>query len=162
MAKIELYIECRSCNGTGVYIGMAERDGAAVVCRTCKGAGKEHFVLEYTEFTGRKLREDVKRVYLSGHGYVIAPRQLDVDGIGRVDLGAEGVSYDEFLSGKLPTHIKALGCPMMADQLACHAVKGFTDKCHYLNGGWLSYIPRCANRANMAECWGRFEEARDV
>jgi len=32
--------ECSACKGTGLYVGMAEREGAAVVCSRCKGTGK--------------------------------------------------------------------------------------------------------------------------
>lgn len=37
---IKIECECNACKGTGLYVGMAERDGAAVVCYTCKGTGK--------------------------------------------------------------------------------------------------------------------------
>ena len=37
---IEFDCECESCKGTGLYVGMAEREGSAVVCHTCKGTGK--------------------------------------------------------------------------------------------------------------------------
>ena len=29
--------QCKSCKGTGLYAGVGERDGFAVVCHTCKG-----------------------------------------------------------------------------------------------------------------------------
>lgn len=32
-----IIIECQACKGTGLYKGMAERDGAAVVCSHCHG-----------------------------------------------------------------------------------------------------------------------------
>jgi len=62
---------CPSCKGTGLYVGMAERDGAAVVCRTCKGTGCEHFKVTYEPFVARKPRTDVKRVYRTNPGIVI-------------------------------------------------------------------------------------------
>jgi len=52
MKKIfEVNEVCPSCKGTGLYIGMGERDGAAVVCHTCKGTGCHAFKHEYEEFT---------------------------------------------------------------------------------------------------------------
>ncbi len=55
MKKIELDIECQSCNGTGVYRGMGERDGASVVCFTCDGTGCFKYKFEYTLFKERKI-----------------------------------------------------------------------------------------------------------
>ena len=60
--------ECHSCHGTGVYRGMGEGDGAAVVCITCKGTGKEEVRHRFQEFTGRKINPDVRRVYRTGAG----------------------------------------------------------------------------------------------
>jgi len=44
MEKIEMDIECPSCNGTGLYCGMGEKEGVAVVCCKCQGSGKYHYV----------------------------------------------------------------------------------------------------------------------
>lgn len=71
-------------------------------------------------------------------------------------MDKEGVSYDDFLNGKMPNHIKQLGCPMLADQGKCHEINGFTDRCNIINGGWLSYIPDCKCK-NKMECWELFE-----
>ena len=46
--KRTIVIECQACGGTGLYKGMAERDGAAVVCSCCNGTGKTEFT--YNEF----------------------------------------------------------------------------------------------------------------
>jgi len=156
MKKIDLMIECQECGGTVVYQGMGERDGAAVVCTTCNGTGKEHYVFEYNEFSKRKERKDVKRVYRSGYGYCIAPKPITLSNGTFVDFSKEGVSYQEFLDGKYPDHIKRIACPMIADQSKCHGIKGFTDRCNELNGGWLSYIPECNCKEKM-KCWELFE-----
>jgi hypothetical protein len=158
MKKIEMTIECPSCKGTGVYTGMAEGGGAAVVCSKCNGTGAYKYSYSYNEFTGRKKREDVKRVYLRGMGYKIGLGKINFDGIGEIDMDKEGVSYEEFLRGKMPTYIKKLGCPMLADQSACHEIKGFTKECDRLNGGWIGYIPECKYRDNKDKCWERFEK----
>lgn len=154
---MKIVIECKSCKGTGVYQGMGEGGGAAVICQTCKGIGKTEF--EYTEFTGRKKKSGVSRVYLNGYGYKISTGVVNFKGIGKVDMDKEGVSYEEFCEGKIPTHIKQLGCPMLVDQGRCRDIAGFTKRCDSFNGGWLDFIPSCENKANSAECWRIFEEA---
>ena len=37
---LEADVECTSCSGTGLYQGMAERDGTAVICYQCDGFRK--------------------------------------------------------------------------------------------------------------------------
>jgi hypothetical protein len=157
MKKIEMVIECPSCHGTGIYSGMGESEYTAVVCYKCDGTGKYNYVYRYEDFTGRKIDKGIKRVYLKGYGYKIGLGIINFSGIGKIDMDKEGVSYDEFLNGKMPEHIKKLVCPMLADQGACHDKKGFVDECNKLNGGWLSYIPDCKNKCNFDECWKRFE-----
>jgi len=157
MKEIKLKIECQSCQGTGVYQGMAERDGAAVICHTCKGTGCQDYTFRYNDFEGRIKKRGVERVYLSGYGYCISPKPITLSNGTFVDFPNEGVSYGDFLKGNMPKHIKQMGCPMMADQGACHNKKGFVDNCGKLNGSYLSYIPSCKH-GNKMECWDRFEK----
>jgi hypothetical protein len=154
--EMEIIIECRSCRGSGVYVGADERDGAAVVCPTCKGKGFTTF--KYNEFNGLKQRDDVTRVYLSGYGYVIAPKTIRYD-LGVVDMLKEGVSYEEWLNGKMPEHIRKLACPMLADQDACHRIKGFSDECGEMHGKLFLGIPidKCSYQPNKDLCWKRFD-----
>lgn len=161
MPKVELEIQCKSCQGTGVYSGMGESRETAVICQTCSGSGKQQYSFQYEEFTGRKIKDGIKRVYKSGYGYKIGLGKINFDKIGEIDMDKEGVSYEEFLNGKKPGHIKQLGCPMMADQSACHKIKGFTEKCNKLHGSYLSYIPDCNNRKNKLQCWERFENGTE-
>lgn len=44
--------KCRSCDGSGLYRGMCEAPGTAVVCLTCEGKGWA--TIKYEEFTGRR------------------------------------------------------------------------------------------------------------
>lgn len=152
---IKLEVECSSCRGTGVYSGMGERDGASILCFQCKGTGKSKF--RYTPFTGRKKAEGVERVYLSSYGYCISPEEIEFDEFGKIDFSKEGVSYDEFLSGKKPEHIKQMACPMTADQGMCHSVKGFVEWCKEHGCSWGSTITRCKNQCNKLECWHKLE-----
>lgn len=163
MKTIEMEIQCKSCDGTGVYVGMCERGGAAVVCKTCKGTGKQHFKFEYEEFTGLKSRDDVIRVYADSYGYYIAPKDVSFGAaIGKIDLRKEGVSYADFKNGVMPEHIKTLVCPMLADQGACHDIKGFVNMCEKLHGGclWGVSLAKCKNQPNKADCWERFNQGQ--
>ena len=159
MDKIEITVECPSCNGTGLYCGMAEGVGVGVVCHKCSGTGAYKYSYSYNEFTVRKTTDKAKRVYLGGMGYKIGLGKITYEnGIGEIDMDREGVSYAQFLNGEMPEHIKQFGCPMMADQGACHDKKGFTEECNRLNGGWISYIPNCKNNHAKEQCWRRFKE----
>jgi len=82
--------ECSSCSGTGIYHGMAEREGTGVVCLQCDGAGGKE--IKYTPFTGRKRRDDVRTVSRS-RGTFIAT------GVG---AAGQSIRYEEFLAGKMP------------------------------------------------------------
>ena len=157
MKKIELEIECEACDGTGLYSGMGESKGLAVVCRKCKGSGKYMYKFEYNDFTGLKERGDIERVYLPT-GYKLGLGIINFDGVGEIDMNKKGVSYSEFLEGKRPNRIKEIECPMMADQGACHRVEGFVDGCNDLGIGWGGTISNCKNQCNRMECWERYEK----
>ena len=51
-------IICNSCKGTGVYSGMAEKEGCAVMCWTCNGGGYQVAF----KFTKLKKRTDIHTV----------------------------------------------------------------------------------------------------
>jgi len=159
MKKIEIDIQCQSCRGTGVYVGMSERDGAAVVCNTCNGTGKYHYKFEFEEFTGLQIRENVKRVYKQSYGYVIAPRKIRFENDELIDMEKEGVSYEDFNNGKMPEHIKQFVCPMLADQGKCNNIKNFVTECEIANGGSLFgvLLSNCKNQSNKLKCWERFD-----
>jgi hypothetical protein len=88
--SVTLDVECGSCGGTGIYCGFAEPEGVGVVCLTCKGSGKAQ--LTYKPFTTRKRRDNVETVRLSAGSFI---------GMGFGPTGGS-VSYQEFLSGKMP------------------------------------------------------------
>jgi len=85
--EISIETQCKSCGGSGVYRGYQEAKGLAVVCHTCKGTGCE--VLKYTPFKGRKRRNDVDIVRISGGAFGSGPQGTTV-------------SYEDFLQGRLP------------------------------------------------------------
>jgi hypothetical protein len=153
--RIEFEMECQSCSGTGLYSGMAEGEGLAVVCRTCNGTGKVLFKKSYNVFKGRKIKEGVKRVYLPSR-FKLGLGVVNFSGAGEIDMDKKGVSYEEFLNGSMPEHIKELECPMRADQSACHRVDGFIDWCQGHGLGYGGLITNCKNQCNKLECWDRF------
>ena len=88
--KMTVKAECSSCSGTGLYRGMAEKVGTAVVCLNCDGTGCREIL--YEPFVSRKSRDDVTMVYRSRGSFIAT-------GVGP---GGVGISYREFQSGKLP------------------------------------------------------------
>jgi hypothetical protein len=84
-----LSYECDACRGTGLYSGFCEGPGHAVVCLGCNGTGRAEF--QYTPFTERKLRRDIKTVSLSKGRFIFA-------GVGPT---GDNITYKEFLEGKL-------------------------------------------------------------
>jgi len=65
----KLFCECRSCGGTGLYQGMCEGKGRAVVCLGCNGTGRD--IIVYKPFTGRRRLRGVQQIGLSA-GRLIA------------------------------------------------------------------------------------------
>ena len=87
---MKVKVECCACRGTGLYRGMAEPKGVAVVCLRCDGSGCAE--LEYTPFAARKRRDDVQTVRLSRGSFILSCGPV-----------GESVTYAEFLAGKMPT-----------------------------------------------------------
>lgn len=86
---IEPLIERVSCGGTGLYSGMCEAKGEAVVCLSCKGAGGYREKIKL--FHKRKHRRGIKSVRLSRGIFILT------------GVGGEGepMTYCEF-SKKFP------------------------------------------------------------
>jgi len=141
-------IECESCDGTGIYKGMCEKDGSAVVCIKCQGTGMIEF--NYTPFTERKLRTDVKRVYSNTMTYVISDEDFTTKEGVTIHMSQFGASYEDWLNGKKPIPIKELVCPYYwSDQ-------EFKWKlCNDLLGGCYY---NCPHYADKDACWFQFEQ----
>lgn len=89
-SKLTVKAECSSCSGTGLYSGICEGPGVAVICLTCNGTGCEEIM--YKPFVGRTGRRDIKIVRLS-RGRFIAT------GVGPT---GESISYKDFIKGVRP------------------------------------------------------------
>jgi len=56
-------ITCKSCDGTGLYQGLAERKNEAVVCIDCIGKGWTLFQFEPFEY--RKKKPGIETIKIS-------------------------------------------------------------------------------------------------
>lgn len=157
--KVSIKAFCTSCGGTGVYQGMGERDGAYVICSHCKGTGC--ITVSYEPFTERRFQPKCKKVYKTGCGYVITDHDVTTRDGKLLEFSKAGVTYEEWLEGKEPKHMEFLGCPMLADQGACHSKEGFVDQCCKNHGGYFNLITECKYQPYKAQCWKRFYETKD-
>jgi hypothetical protein len=152
MKVIEIDYACQPCKATGLYVGMAERDGAAVVCHTCNGTGKAHFKFEYDEFTGRKKRAGVEQVYEMNLGIVIGKGK---EGQYQLpDFG--GMPYGEWLKDKpfkVGMENRAFTCPAWWYQSADYKKKPDWKEC-VSSGGCFS---GCSSFKSKELCWKRWD-----
>ena len=158
--SVNVDIECRSCKGTGLYVGIGERDGAAVICHTCKGTGCENISFTYPKFKQRKRRDDVKRVFKNAFMYCHCPNDVTSPDDGRlIEFSKGGCSYDEFLQGVQPKPVKTLYCPYQwthqnsdgsMDALARSRCDGNVRCGQTYN--------ECKLHCDMAECWRLYEQ----
>lgn len=147
--KIE--IECKACYGYGIYTGMAERDGSAVVCTTCKGTGKQ--ILEYTPFSERKISYSVTRVVESNPGIVIG----ESDSTKLEDFG--GMSYEDWVQGyPFPpkSENRVYTCPAWWYQGVNYKLKPNWDDC-LIVGSFSS----CKHFSYKEKCWKRFDRENE-
>ena len=147
---IEFSEQCDSCKGTGLYVGTAERDGAAVVCFVCKGTGEYLYRHTYTEFTGRKTRDDVRRVYKTNPGIIIG------DGPSCSLLSFGGMTYQEWLSGKdFPegSEMRKYTCPKWWCQSA-----GIKCEYKWCTAPVYGSFSDCNKFAHKDECWKKYDK----
>lgn len=142
--------KCQSCNGTGIYNGMGERDGFGVVCHNCKGTGCHEFEHTYEEFTKREDAKGIKHVIKTNPGICV--------GTGNdykfTDFG--GMSYKDWNDGKsFPkgSEMRQFTCPAWWYQSTDYKLKPDWDICTF--GGTFS---GCKNFGNKEKCWQRFDK----
>jgi hypothetical protein len=146
---IEIYHQCKSCDSTGLYVGLAERDGSAVVCHTCKGSGRQHTKIEYDDFEGRLLRADVHHVVQANPGIVVGTNNGQYQ---YSDFG--GMSYRDWSEGKpFPqgSENRRFTCPAWWYQTADYAKKPEWKECDW------GLFSSCKHFGNKAECWKRWD-----
>ena len=161
MKKVfEAKIVCTVCNGTGVYVGMAERDGAGIVCARCKGTGCYHHKFEYEEFKERKTREGIRRIYQTNPGIMIGENILN--GITLEDFG--GIPYDDWLAGcSFPVDLgcRKFICPRWAAQAAGISMSINWKKYNCsIDGDYYSSCKNCKNFGIKEKCWNIYDIER--
>ncbi len=143
MKTIEFDQECPECKGTGIYVGMAERDGYGVICHHCKGSGKYHFIHRYEEFSRLKIKDGIVKVVETNPGICLG---------GNLDFG--GMSYNDWLNGKIFEHgmeMRNFVCPNWWLQNA----KGKHTEWEECGFGAFS---SCKHFESKNECWERYDK----
>ncbi|MBU1067070.1 hypothetical protein KKE60_04755 [Patescibacteria group bacterium] len=149
--KIEYDCKCKPCKGTGLYIGIVERDGFAVVCHHCAGTGKRHEVLEYDDFEGKEKRDNVIRVLEINPG--ICAGVNPEKGFTMESYG--GMPYEDWLKGEpfpLGSEMRLFACPAWWYQSADYGKKPRWDWCRGLGAFY-----NCDHFPTKEECWERFD-----
>ena len=140
---------CPRCDGTGLYVGMAERNGAAIVCRYCGGTGKDQFRLEYEPFKQRKEKRDVQRVYQTNLGIGIGI------GNGHTLESFGGMPFKEWEAGMdFPrgSEMREYTCPAWWYQSVDYDKKPEWSIC-----GWGTFS-QCKHFQNKERCWKRWDK----
>ena len=149
---VEVDVECSACRGTGLYVGMCENDGAAVVCVKCNGTGKVHMSL--TPFTGRRKRDGVTRVFETNPGFI---------GLRGSDSSEGGISYEDWLAGKPFPHgseNRKRTCPFWWLQITDFAARPDWEECKCRKP--LNRIDHCPHFGSKEKCWARWDKERDA
>lgn len=134
---------CKSCSGTGIYTGLAERDGSGVICHTCKGTGCHEFIHKYEEFKSKKIIENIKHVVEVNPGICIGNKgEYKFNDFG-------GISYTAWLNGKsFPkgSEMRKFTCPAWWYQSANYKLKPNWDEC--IGVGSFAQCPNFINKIN--------------
>lgn len=152
--KIEFDCECTACNGTGLYVGLDERDGFAVVCRTCKGTGKIHQIITYRDFECRKNNPKVKWVLETNPGICVGKG------------GGKNYRYQDFGGMPYSDWYKNLPFPEKSEmrRFVCPAwwyqSTNYDLKPNWCNdyGFYYGSFSCCKRFDNKELCWARFDK----
>lgn len=187
----EIKMECPYCEGTGIYQGIAEHENIGAICAGCKGNG--YYILDVLEedkplyedkgdiidaglwgivackedlFKGIKKKEGIK--------YVIYPSKMRIS---EEELKKEPVkqynyiTYEEFLSGRLPLPIEKWTCPSRFTQSGydnkryengkCNMFE-WGDNCQYLEDGdcWKGFYGASLTPEEKEEKLKRMKEKK--
>ena len=151
---IEFDEQCKVCKGTGLYAGMGERNGFAVVCYECNGTGCHHVRIEYDDFKKRIPRNDVRRILQANPGIVCGTDN------GHPIHAFGGMSYGEWVAGKQfepGMEMREFTCPAWWYQRADYDKKPDWDECMA-----ASVFSGCKYFADKAACWDRWDRENGV
>jgi hypothetical protein len=149
---------CPSCRGSGLYRGMAEHNGFAVVCHTCNGTGCHRAKYEYDDFDGKKLSDNVHTVIRVNPGIGVGIDESR--GFTKESFG--GMPYKDWLDGKpFPpkSEMRKYTCPCWWYQSADYNLKPDWDWCMESFGTTFS---ECNHFCIKEVCWERFDKEHDV
>lgn len=145
---IEPEAACPNCEATGLFVGMAERSGAAVVCNVCKGSGKVRLRFQWDDFSGRRRRSGVRRVYQCNPGICIGEgngsRLEDFGGL-PVEAWERGEPFGPGTEDRVHT------CPAWFYQSADFRRRPDWKECD------LGMFSQCRHFKDKAACWRRFD-----
>lgn len=150
----EVDAKCSDCKGTGLYAGMAENGGAAVVCTRCEGKGHRLLRLEWEDFDGRGMREGVTRIYRANPGIVIGESEdrrtqlKDFGGMSYADWD-RGFPWPEGSEDRKHT------CPAWFYQAADYKLKPAWEECSSNLGRCFS---GCDHFPSKVRCWERWDQ----
>ena len=143
---IEYDEACPECGASGLYVGMAEREGAAIVCHCCDGTGKHSVMIEYDDFTGRRERRGITRVLETNPGFTISGKRP----------GFGGLPYAEWLAGQpFPpgSEMREHTCPAWWSQCVNDDRKPEWPEC-IKSGPFRD----CRHFPGKAHCWARWDQ----
>ena len=152
----ELQIECPDCKGTGLYKGCCEKDDCAVVCTTCKGKG--YTTYEYNEFTGKKVKEGIKRVFGKTCGFVHSAYDYKCEDGKVMHFSEYGCTYEEWLNGAEPRPMEELVCPYYYNNRGIGSEP--FEKCRE-SIGLGNFISECKYYENKAQCWKELHDLQE-
>lgn len=153
---IEFDEKCKPCKGTGLYVGLAENDGAAVVCYICKGTACHHVKYEYDDFEGKEIRPKVTRVFEINCGIGIGEGENKGVTFKLEDFG--GMDYTDWLEDKpFPpkSEMRKFTCPCWWYQ-SVDGKKPSWKECGY------GYFSDCEHFSTKEKCWERWDEEYGV
>jgi len=148
--RLEFDCICTKCNGTGLYVGRGERDGAAVVCHACD-KGKVHRVIEYDDYEGQVKRDDVRRVLKANPGICVGENKEE--GLKLEDFG--GMPYEDWFAGMgFPpkSEMRNYTCPSWWCQCAGKPSIRFKDRC-----SGIGMFCKCSHFDDKATCWAMYD-----
>ena len=149
---LEIDEKCKACKGTGLYVGLGESDGAAVVCNICKGTGCHYLRIEYEDFTSRVRVKNIERVYQINPGIVIGKgNKFSLSEFG-------GMKFSDWEKGK-PFPVKSENrkytCPCWWYQNVDYDKKPDWEECFSSLGSSFS---NCRYFKEKDKCWERWDK----
>ena len=145
MDRVTVPVECTKCHGTGLYSGMREKGGLAVVCLRCDGEG--HQPMTYRPFLGRREPStDVTHVLDYNLGVDLTP-ELAADWV----LPVSEWTDREALRNKGRDFVEQNQCPGW-----------YSQSISKVGLSWRECVPPgirfsdCPKFAEKEKCWDRY------